>query len=223
MKKIFLILIVLFSLVLISCDTKKETKEDDPKQEDINNNNNNGENTGDPNIDPNINENGNGENTGDPENNENGSGENTEDPNIDPNINENGNGENTGNPENNENGSGETNPPEENKSLTFIEDDFKVDIVITNKDDNKKIKFTKDKYLEFFNKIKDFTYEKYGQCTSCDKILYSISYGDNVIDIYEYNFFKINDVLYELTSGSFDFLKNYEYSDEESSGWLPWI
>ena len=201
MKKIFLILIVLFFLVLISCDTKKETKEDDPKQEDINNNNNNGENTGD----PENNENGSGENTGDPNNNENGSGENTEDP------------------EKNENGSGETNPPEENETLSFVEDDFKVDIVITNKDDNKKIKFTKDKYLEFFDKIKDFTYEKYGQCTSCDKILYSISYGNNVIDIYEYNFFKINDVLYELTSGSFDFLKDYEYSDEESSGWLPWI
>ena len=215
MKKIFLILIVLFFLVLISCDTKKETKEDDPKQEDINNNNNNGENTGD----PENNENGSGENTGDPENNENGSGENT----GDPNNNENGSGENTEDPEKNENGSGETNPPEENETLSFVEDDFKVDIVITNKDDNKKIKFTKDKYLEFFDKIKDFTYEKYGQCTSCDKILYSISYGNNVIDIYEYNFFKINDVLYELTSGSFDFLKDYEYSDEESSGWLPWI
>ena len=112
---------------------------------------------------------------------------------------------------------------DQNESLSFNEDDFKVEIVITNKDDNKKIKFEKEKYLEFFTKIKDFTYEKYGQCTSCDKVLYSITYGDNVIDVYEYNFFKINDVLYELTSGSFDFLKEYEYSNSESSGWLPWI
>ena len=112
---------------------------------------------------------------------------------------------------------------DQNESLSFKEDDFKVEIVITNKGDNKKIKFEKEKYLEFFTKIKDFTYEKYGQCTSCDKVLYSITYGDNVIDVYEYNFFKINDVLYELTSGSFDFLKEYEYSNSESSGWLPWI
>lgn len=193
MKKILLILIALFCIFLISCNINKETKEENPEQENIDNNKNNDNNT--------IN----------PQNGDNGGST------VDPNEGE------TENQTNNENGNGETNSQDQNESLSFIEDDFKVDIVITNKDDNKKIKFTKDKYLDFFKKIKDFTYEKYGQCTSCDKILYSISYGENKIDIYEYNFFKINDVLYELTSGSFDFLGEYEYSDSESSGWLPWI
>jgi hypothetical protein len=193
MKKILLILIALFCIFLISCNINKETKEENPEQENIDNNKNNDNNT--------IN----------PQNGDNGGST------VDPNEGE------TENQNNNENGNGETNSQDQNESLSFNEDDFKVDIVITNKDDNKKIKFTKDKYLDFFKKIKDFTYEKYGQCTSCDKILYSISYGENKIDIYEYNFFKINDVLYELTSGSFDFLGEYEYSDSESSGWLPWI
>lgn len=193
MKKILLILIALFCIFLISCNINKETKEENPEQENIDNNKNNDNNT--------IN----------PQNRDNGGST------VDPNEGE------TENQNNNENGNGETNFQDQNESLSFIEDDFKVDIVITNKDDNKKIKFTKDKYLDFFKKIKDFTYEKYGQCTSCDKILYSISYGENKIDIYEYNFFKINDVLYELTSGNFDFLGEYEYSDSESSGWLPWI
>lgn len=114
-------------------------------------------------------------------------------------------------------------PNLEDPDLTFSENDFKYEIVITKCDNNYKKKITNDNYNELYDKIKDFTYHKYDQCTSCDTPLYTIAYNEIVITIYEYNFFKINDELFELTSGSFDFLSQFEYVDGSSSGWLPWI
>lgn len=111
---------------------------------------------------------------------------------------------------------------DQNEELSFLEDDFKYEITILNKENYKKV-FKADNYLDFYNVIKDFKYEKFEQCTSCTEVLYTIKYNDNVISVYEYNFFKINDELFSLTSGSFDFLKDYEYTNSESSGWLPWI
>ncbi len=111
---------------------------------------------------------------------------------------------------------------DQNEELSFLEDDFKYEITILNKENYKKV-FKSDNYLDFYNVIKDFKYEKFEQCTSCTEVLYTIKYNDNVISVYEYNFFKINDELFSLTSGSFDFLKDYEYTNSESSGWLPWI
>lgn len=111
---------------------------------------------------------------------------------------------------------------DQNEELSFLEDDFKYEITILNKENYKKV-FKAVNYLDFYNVIKDFKYEKFEQCTSCTEVLYTIKYNDNVILVYEYNFFKINDELFSLTSGSFDFLKDYEYTNSESSGWLPWI
>ena len=171
MKKILILLILLFALFFISCDNKNEKT---------------------PNADPNVS--GEGQ-PGDKEPDPNG-GEKDPDP----------------------NGEGE-----KDSALTFNEDDFKYEIIITKCDNNYKKKITSDNYEELFDKIKDFTYQKYEQCTSCDTPLYKIAYNNIVISIYEYNFFKINDELFELTSGSFDFLSQFEYLDSNSSGWLPWI
>ena len=125
-------------------------------------------------------------------------------------------------PEPNE-GEKDPEPIEEDSDMTFNEDDFKYEIIITKCDNNYKKKITSDNYQELFDKIKEFTYHKYEQCTSCDTPLYKITYNNIVISVYEYNFFKINDDLFELTSGSFDFLSQFEYVDSSSSGWLPWI
>ena len=188
MKKILILLILLFALFFISCDNKNEKT---------------------PNADPNVS--GEGQ-PGDKEPDPNG-GEKDPDP----------DGEGEKDPDPNSEGEKDPDPLEEDPALTFNEDDFKYEIIITKCDNNYKKKITSDNYEELFDKIKDFTYQKYEQCTSCDTPLYKIAYNNIVISIYEYNFFKINDELFELISGSFDFLSQFEYVDSNSSGWLPWI
>ena len=127
------------------------------------------------------------------------------------------------NNQNSEENSNTESNTDDDSALTFNEEDFKFNITIIKTENNYKKKIAKDNYLELFDFLKDLKYQKYDQCTSCDTPLYKIAYNDIVISIYEYNFFKINDELFELTSGTFDFLSEFEYTDSESSGWLPWI
>ena len=126
------------------------------------------------------------------------------------------------NQNNGESSNGETTTDDESV-LLFNEEDFKYDIIITKTETNYRKKIAKDNYLELFDYLKDSKYQKFDQCTSCETPIYKITYSENVILIYEYGFFKINDVLFELTSGTFAFLEEYEYTNTESSGWLPWI
>lgn len=206
MKKILILFLLALAVFFTCCGKKSDEKKnnDDPN---IINNHQEGEkdpeSSGEGEQDPNPNEG---------ENNSNLTGEGEENP-------------NEGEKEPDPNGEGEKDPEPnlEDPDLTFSEDDFKYEIVITKCDNNYKKKITNDNYNELYDKIKDFTYHKYDQCTSCDTPLYTIAYNEIVITIYEYNFFKINDELFELTSGSFDFLSQFEYVDGSSSGWLPWI
>ena len=156
-----LIIVVIFCAFFLVGCSLLETKENKPTEEEPNGENIENKNGED---NPNINE---GE---DDPNGENNPNNNEDDP----------NGED--NPNNNE---------DQNEQFSFLEDDFKYDITILNKDNYKKT-FKKDDYLEFYNVIKEYTYEKYEQCTSCTDVLYTIKYNDNIILVYEYNFFKIN-------------------------------
>ena len=130
---------------------------------------------------------------------------------------------NQDNEENDSNVDDNTEEKEEETYFEFSEDDFKYEIIIVRTSDNYKKVFKEEDYLDFYDVIKEYKYHDYGQCISCTDPIYEISYNDNKILVYEYSFFKINDKLFELVVGSFDFLSDYEYSNSESSGWLPWI
>lgn len=154
-----------------------------------------------------------GENIINQENDPAGSGQNDQNQENDP----------TDNGQNNQDGAPNNNNQIENQEFEFKEDDFKCEIVITRLEDDYKKTFDEENYLDFFDVIKDYKYQKCEHCIEDSEPLYEISYNDNTILVYEYDYFKLDEVMYELTGGSFDFLKEYDYKISESSGWLPWI
>lgn len=103
----------------------------------------------------------------------------------------------------------------------FVESLFNTKIVITDKSSTGEKTFSASSYNDFYQNIKNFQYIKYNFDESSYSVKYNITFGENIINVYDNNIFTLNGEKFIITNGSFIFLKDYSYSI--NSGDLPWI
>lgn len=104
-------------------------------------------------------------------------------------------------------------------------------IEIIKKETNKKVVIDETNKEAFINNLELIYYIDSDEDYSNFELLYTINFGENELKVYQNNFFIFNNKkmliisldYYDEDIENFDFLDEYQYTENVDSGWFPWV
>lgn len=104
-------------------------------------------------------------------------------------------------------------------------------IEIIKKETNKKVVIDETNKEAFINNLSLIYYIDSDEDYSDFELLYTINFGENELKVYQNNFFIFNNKkmliisldYYDEDIENFDFLDEYQYTENVDSGWFPWV
>lgn len=104
-------------------------------------------------------------------------------------------------------------------------------IEIIKKETNKKVVIDETNKEAFINNLALIYYIDSDEDYSDFELLYTINFGENELKVYQNNFFIFNNKkmliisldYYDEDIENFDFLDEYQYTENVDSGWFPWV